>query len=287
MSSLRKTFIALVALAALLLAACGSSDDAAEVASAAAEDTASSSSAAEDEEHSDDEDHGDEDHDDEHDHDDEEHKDDEDHDHDDEDHDDEEHDHDDEDHDDEEHDHDDEDHDDEEHDHDDEEHKDDEEHDHDHDHDHDDESASGLGAHEHGVAELTVAWSGGDMVIDLVSPTYNIFGFEREAETDEEIAVVEDRTSALTAPGVISINDEAGCTLTDDPTTELEFEGSHAEIIASWLLTCENPDEINQLDASGLFAEFPNLEDLDTQWASDAGQSSAELSPSSTTVDLS
>lgn len=160
-----------------------------------------------------------------------------------------------------------------------------EDEDEDHD-DHKDEEGVSLGAHEHGVAELSVAWSEGEMVVDLITPTYNVFGFEYEATTDEGVALVEERTEALTAPGVLAVNSEAGCTLADEVGTDLEYEGSHAELTASWLFACENPDEISELDATALFAEFPNLEDIDAQWASDSGQSSAELSPSSTVLKL-
>jgi len=72
----------------------------------------------------------------------------------------------------------------------------------------------------HGSAELFVAWSGSDVVVDLISPANNIFGFEYEPSTEEDIATVADRTA-------------------------------------------------------------PGLEDVDAQWASDNGQSAAELSPTS------
>ncbi len=165
-------------------------------------------------------------------------------------------------------------------------HDDDGDHDDHDDHDDEDGSSGGLGAHEHGVAELSLAWSDAEVVIDLISPTYNIFGFEQEASTDEERALVADRTEALTQPGVIALNEEAGCELVGDASTELEYEGSHAEITASWLFDCENLDEIQQLDLTALFAEFPNLEDVDAQWASPSGQSAGELSPSSTVLSL-
>ncbi len=155
----------------------------------------------------------------------------------------------------------------------------------DEDHDGDDHS-DGMGAHEHGAAELAVAWSDSDVLVDLVSPTYNLFGFEHEPSTDEEREVVEDRTAVLSTPDVIMINDEAGCELVGDVETELEYEGSHAEMIASWLYSCEQPDKIQQIDAAGLFAEFPNLEDLDAQWVSPSGQSAAELTPTSTILDV-
>lgn len=154
--------------------------------------------------------------------------------------------------------------------------------------DHDDEagSSSGLGAHEHGVAELSVAWSEGEVIVDLVSPSHNIFGFEHEPSTEEERALVADRTGVLSEPGVIVINSEAGCVLADEVVTEVEFEGSHAELTASWLFSCEHPDEIKRLDVAALFVEFPNLEDIDAQWASPSGQSAAELSPSATVLGL-
>lgn len=154
------------------------------------------------------------------------------------------------------------------------------------DHDDEDGSSGGLGAHEHGVAELSVAWSDGVLIVDLISPTFNIFGFEKEPSTDEERSLVTDRTDALTQPGVITLNAEAGCELADDVSTEVEFEGSHAELTASWMFNCDSLDEIGQLDAAMLFAEFPNLEDIDAQWASPVGQSAAELSPASTVLSL-
>jgi len=146
----------------------------------------------------------------------------------------------------------------------------------DEDHDHDGE---GLGAHEHGAAELSVAWTGADVAIDLVSPTINVFGFEYEPETDEDIAIEADRTEALIAPGIIAVNDEAGCRLAEPATTETEREASHAEISVSWQFTCDDPDQIREIDAAGLFTEFPGFEDVDVQWLSDSSQSSAELTP--------
>ena len=298
MNPFRRPAVLPLALAATIaMSACGSeSDSSADAApettpdvTVAEEDVApdtavvTTEATAADEDHAD-EDHADEDHADE-DHADEDHADE---DHGDEDHADEDHgdeDHADEDQGDEDHeDHGDEDHDDHD-DHGDEDHEDHDDEDHD-DHDHDDEESGGLGAHEHGAAEMSVAWIGADVSIDLISPTFNVFGFEYEPTTDEDIAIEADRTEALTADGIIALDDAAGCTLADPVETEVEREGSHAEITVSWQFSCDDPDAIEQLDASGLFAEFPNLEDVDAQWVSDSDQSAAELTPSSTTLAL-
>ena len=154
---------------------------------------------------------------------------------------------------------------------------DDEDHD---DEDHEDEGAAGLGAHEHGAGDLFVAWSGNAVAIDLISPANNLFGFEYEAETDEDIAIVDDALNYLSGSAAFAFNDEAGCSPDDDANISTEAEGTHSEVTASWEFTCENPESLTELDATGLFEQFPRFEDIDAQWASDSGQSAAELSAS-------
>jgi hypothetical protein len=172
--------------------------------------------------------------------------------------------------------------------HDDDEHDEHDEHDDDeHDDDeHDDEGSSGLGAHEHGTAEMTIAWFDDEVAIDLISPTFNVFGFEYEPVSDEDLAIEADRLTALTASGVIALNNEAGCSLAGPVATEVDRDGSHSEITVSWVFECENADDVSQVDAAGLFAEFPNFEDVDVQWVSESEQSAAELSPSATSFML-
>ena len=189
-------------------------------------------------------------------------------------------------------DHGDEDHDDEEHgdDHDgeehgDEEHDDDGDKDHDAEHgddhdDHDDEEgSSGLGAHEHGSADLSVAWIETDIVVDLISPTQNVFGFEYEPETDEDIALADERTEALAALSLVTFNDDAGCELTEPAATTIEQEGSHSEITVSWEFSCANPADVLAFDLTDLFSEFPGFELLDVEWVTATTQSSTEMSP--------
>lgn len=174
-------------------------------------------------------------------------------------------------------DHDDEDHDDEDHDDEDLDDHDDEDHDDHDDEDHDD--SSGLGAHEHGVADLSVAWIDSDITVLLVSPTQNVFGFEYVAETDEDLATVAAQTEAITADGIVAVNESAGCELAQPASSELEQDGTHAEITVSWSFSCENPDEVSDLDLSALFDAFPGFEDIDAEWISDSSQSAVELTP--------
>ncbi len=171
-------------------------------------------------------------------------------------------------------------------DHDDDDHDGDDHDDDDHDDDHDDGGSAGLDAHEHGSADLSVAWVGSDIVIDLISPTQNVFGFEYEPESDEDLATATERTEAITADGVVAINDQADCDLTEPASTEIERDGSHSEITVSWTFSCGEPAEISEVDFSSLFAAFPGFEDIDAEWVSETNQSSAELSPAETTLRL-
>ncbi len=159
--------------------------------------------------------------------------------------------------------------------------EDDDHDDHDEDDGHDDELSGGLDAHVHGAAELFVAVSGSDIVIDLVSPAINIFGFEYEPETAEDQAFAAERLDALSAPDLIGLNVEAECELAGDIEPDVVFEESHAEITTAWQFVCAEPGDIKDLDLSNLFAEFSGMVDIDAQWVSEDTQSAAELTPSS------
>jgi hypothetical protein len=146
-----------------------------------------------------------------------------------------------------------------------------------------------LGAHEHGVAELTIAWSGGEMAIDLHTPAFNVLGFEHAPASDEEEGFLTESVAALEAGNLLLPNAEAECTLVSaNVQAELAEEGheeeaqeeeTHSDIDVSYNLACVQPDKIASLDASALFAQFPNFEGIQVQWISDTQQSAATLTP--------
>ncbi|TRO97260.1 DUF2796 domain-containing protein [Glycocaulis profundi] len=78
-----------------------------------------------------------------------------------------------------------------------------------------------LGAHVHGLGELAVAAdSDGALVADLMTPAYNLFGFERAPRSAEEAALIADGVAALEATAIPAFTPAAGCTLVD-----VEIEG--------------------------------------------------------------
>ena len=155
-------------------------------------------------------------------------------------------------------------------------------------HEHEDEGEHREhGAHEHGAAELTIAWSGNEMAIDLQTPAHNVLGFEYAPATDAEKASLEESIAALEAGDLLQLDPEADCAVTsamvetamaeeahhephggDEHSEEsADHEGEdhdeevHSDIDVAYNLVCQQPDQISTLDASALFAQFPNFEE--------------------------
>jgi hypothetical protein len=151
------------------------------------------------------------------------------------------------------------------------------------------------GAHEHGAAELMIAWSGNELAIDLETPAHNVFGFEYAPKTDAEKALVDESVASLESGALLQFNPEANCTLVSG-TVETEFsedaheheedeehneeeEETHSDVVVAYNIQCQQPDKLESLDVSQLFAQFPNFESLRAQWVSDTAQSAKDLTP--------
>jgi hypothetical protein len=186
------------------------------------------------------------------------------------------------------------------------EHEESEEHDDEHGHeaeedpDHEDgDSFRDHGAHEHGAAALMIAWSGDEVAIDLQTPAFNVLGFEYAPASAAEQALLEESVAALEAGDLFQLTPAAECTLTsasvhteladeahgheeeegehDDEDEEHDDEDTHSDIDVSYNFHCLHPERIESLDATALFAQFPNFEDLRAAWISDTQQSAKDL----------
>ena len=143
-------------------------------------------------------------------------------------------------------------------------------------------------SHEHGAAELMIAWSGNDLAIDLQTPAYNVLGFEYAPTTEAEQALLDESVTALQADDLLQFSPEANCMLTsatvetelaDEAHEDEEEAETHSDIDVSYNIQCQQPDNLESLDVSRLFAQFPNFAGLRAQWVSDIQQSAKELTP--------
>ena len=160
--------------------------------------------------------------------------------------------------------------------------------------DHSDEEDREQGIHAHGSAELTVAWSGNEIIIQLDTPAYNLFGFEYTPSTPEEKDLVVAGEATLKDSQIWNVNSEAVCSLQtatvdfgmSSASEEEEVEEAHCDATVTHKVSCSSPLEIRSLDLSPLFGQFPLLGELDATWVSEAAQSAQELTADSPILSL-
>lgn len=170
-------------------------------------------------------------------------------------------------------------------------------------------------AHEHGVAEMNIVWEKEDLNIELLSPAFNITGFENKAanhEQEEAIAKIEKK---LNLPSeLFSFKDDACKVLKaeikspfeehtdhekheekghdehamhDNHDDHDEHESStHSEYEISYQFSCPNSKPELTIAAVNVFKHFPNMEKIIVQWLSATQQSSAILTKKSNTITL-
>ncbi|MCL6416300.1 DUF2796 domain-containing protein [Aestuariirhabdus sp. Z084] len=87
-----------------------------------------------------------------------------------------------------------------------------------------------LAAHEHGHADLKIALEGKELEVQLVSPAYNLLGFEHDPKTDQQRQQVAQLIQQLRKPEtLIQLPEDAQCSLKDLKLEGLENSPSHAK----------------------------------------------------------
>ena len=141
-------------------------------------------------------------------------------------------------------------------------------------HDHGHGEARELGAHEHGHATLSLAVEGDEVEMELEIPAESVVGFEYAPESDADKAAVETATATLSDPAALFTLPD-GCTV-GETEVEHHVEGDHAEFHAEYAMTCTGAFEAVE---TTLFEAFPDLEEIEVEYATPAGQGAGELEP--------
>ncbi len=152
-----------------------------------------------------------------------------------------------------------------------------------------------VGAHLHGHGTVNMAIEGSTVWIELEAPGSDIVGFERAAESDEEIAAVAGAMALLESPlQLFALPPAAGCSvasatvaLTGPGSEEMhgkESSGtghesgreSHTEFHAEYRLACAAPERIGTVGFT-YFSRFPAAQELDVNVITPARQSRYEV----------
>lgn len=138
---------------------------------------------------------------------------------------------------------------------------------------------SAAGAHQHGVARLTVAAEGNRLELELSSPLESLVGFEHEPRNDKERKAVQAMKDSFRKPETLFAPSAAAqC---NAAPTEVELSGGnskdgHADMHVAVMFECRTPAALKDLEVR-LFDAFPRLQRLKVQLAAGGKQSGSEL----------
>lgn len=154
-------------------------------------------------------------------------------------------------------------------------------------------------AHQHGHAQLQIAIDREQLELLLVSPAYNLTGFEHRPQTPEQQQAVEAIRDWLEQTAVVNTLDSL-CTPVashlnvgwdQKPEAEPEHDhrhdgtadhdSGHSDLEITQSLHCPGLSDTAQFKTN-LMERFPALEQLEVQWAGPKGQGSARLGPENT-----
>ena len=154
-------------------------------------------------------------------------------------------------------------------------------------------------AHEHGHATLMLVQEKDELQLIFKSPAMNITGFEHQANSPEQLAIVEWANKSLSdAARLFLISQNARCVLehvniksslleTADHSDEHESHAkddrenhndkdSHSEFEAEYHFECASISDLKEIKLA-LFEIFTSIEELETHIITNAGQKLLEL----------
>ncbi|WP_201349645.1 DUF2796 domain-containing protein [Neptunomonas japonica] len=164
-------------------------------------------------------------------------------------------------------------------------------------------------AHEHGIAELNVAFEAKQLEIMFLSPAANLVGFEHPPETEQQEKLIVDAVHALKQGyDIIRLPKEAVCLLKEadveqslleshssgheeehehekeheheeEHEHEKEHESGHSDFTVHYQFVCSKPEMLTGF-TTGLFEQFPMIESIRYKMVSHEGQQGGELLPS-------
>lgn len=168
-----------------------------------------------------------------------------------------------------------------------------------------------LDAHEHGVGTLNIAMEGTTVLMEFTAPGADIVGFEYEATSDADLALIDAAIATLSSPlDLFVLPDVAGCSVVethaeleseddhgehddhghdDDHHGEHEDEhadeAGHTELHAEYTLACSAPAEFTQIDFA-YFETFPNAQEVEVQIITTSGAHAFEVERDAPVLEL-
>lgn len=160
------------------------------------------------------------------------------------------------------------------------------------------------GAHQHGAANLAIAFEGVKGKIEFKSPSEGIVGFEHEAKSDKDKAIQQSQLAKLESAmsEMISFDSSLGCKLTKvkvEVVTETHAEektsdnkkkskhnhAAHSDTIAEFDVICDKNPEGTEV-VFNFQQHFPRVKNLSVQFITDNLQKAISVKKNATKLVL-
>jgi hypothetical protein len=135
-------------------------------------------------------------------------------------------------------------------------------------------------AHQHGVAQMTVAIEGDMATIEFASPLENLLGFEHAPRNDKERKAVQALKESFRKPESLLAPTAAADCRADPVDLELPDDkksDGHADLHATIVYRCKAPAALKGISLR-LFDAYPGLDRVKVELAAPGRQSAVELS---------
>ncbi len=149
------------------------------------------------------------------------------------------------------------------------------------------------GAHEHGVADLSVAVDGPVVLVELSGALDNLVGFEHVPRDETQRQALFQAVQSLEQPEkLFELPARAQCALIE-MERDVPYSGDsahdemhgHADFHASYRFDCAAPQTLTQLQII-LFDAFPHIRRLRAVTVTPAGQNAIMLNPANRSLRL-
>ena len=140
-------------------------------------------------------------------------------------------------------------------------------------------------AHNHGHANLSIAFDGLNGQIEFKAPAESVVGFEHAAKSDKDksklTTAINDFESKITT--YIQFDSALGCKV-EKKSIDMVHDGSHADFIAKFTLSCTKP--VNGTTLTFDFTGLKKLKDIDATVLVEELQLKSEIKSKKTKLEI-
>lgn len=116
---------------------------------------------------------------------------------------------------------------------------------------HHEQEQSGHKAHQHGVSEIHIAQDNNTVMVEVLAPGFDLFGFENPPNSlDEKIAFNRAMTILKNPRTLFAFNEDAECDLI---SKKVKFSSNtnnisgHGEVFANYKYNCDKPEQLTDI----------------------------------------